>query len=325
MQLGLSFWDAKVLLSAIGLGLFTELAFAPLDAQTLQQRLDLHQRDVRDFLDALVVLGMLERHADTYSNTPETDYFLDRNKPSYIGGMLDRADVHLNPAWGSLTETLRTGQPQSGAAGNKELFDGLHADPVGLTGVARAMTSVALPSARAMARRFPWAFYRSFIEIGTAQGVVLVEISRAHPHLTGASFDLPSMRPIFESCVRRHKLTDRLHFQEGDFFKDPLAAADVFILGQILKECDLEAKRALSAKAFAALPEHVVLIVRNQMSSDERQENAAGFDYTAADCVGWMQQTGFIKVRREHLCGTYTMVTGVKPPDIGRKQNGVRR
>jgi hypothetical protein len=280
---------------------------------------------VRDFLDALVVLGMLERHADTYSNTPETDYFLDRNKPSYIGGMLDRADVHLNPAWGSLTETLRTGQPQSGAAGNKELFDVLHADPVGLTGVARAMTSVALASARALARRFPWAFYRSFIEIGAAQGAVLVEISRTHPHLTGASFDLPCMRPIFESFVRRHKLTDRLHFQEGDFLKDPLAAADVFILGQILKEWDLDARRALSAKAFAALPEHGVLIVCDQMSSDERRENAAGSDYAAADCVGWMQQTGFIKVRREHLRGTYTMVTGIKPPDIGRKQNRVRK
>ena len=325
MQLGLGFWDARVLLSAIELGLFTELAIAPLEADTLQQRLDLRQRDVRDFLDALVVLGMLERHADTYSNTPETDYFLDRNKPSYIGGMLDRADMHLHPAWGSLAETLRTGQPQSGAEGNKELFDVLHAYPVGLTAVARATTSVALLSAPALARRFPWAFYRSFIEVGAAQGALLVEISRTHPHLTGASFDLPCMRPIFGSCVRRHKLTDRPHFQEGDFFKDPLAAADVFILGQILKAWDLDTKRALSAKVFAALPEHGVLIVCDQMRSDERRENAAGFDYSAADCVGWMQQTGFIKVRHEHLCGTYTMVTGIKPPDIGCKQNCVRR
>jgi hypothetical protein len=226
---------------------------------------------------------------------------------------------------GSLAETLRTGQPQSGAAGNKELLDVLHADPVGLTGVARAMTGAPSPSAGALARRFPWAFYRSFIEIGAARGAVLVEISRTHPHLTGASFDLPYMRPIFESCVRQPKLTDRLHFQEGDFFKDPLAAADVFILGKILKEWDLDTKCAPSAKAFAALPEHGLLIICVQMSSDERRENGAGFDYTPADCVGWMQQTGFIKVRREQLCGTYAIVTGIKPADIGRKQNRVRR
>jgi hypothetical protein len=43
-------------------------------------------RSVGDFLDALVALGMLDRKAGKYRNTPETDLFLDRNKPTYIGG-----------------------------------------------------------------------------------------------------------------------------------------------------------------------------------------------------------------------------------------------
>ena len=64
MQLGLGFWGSKTLLSAVEIGLFTELAKDPLDFETLSERLMLHARSARDFLDALVALGMLERDGD---------------------------------------------------------------------------------------------------------------------------------------------------------------------------------------------------------------------------------------------------------------------
>jgi predicted transcriptional regulator len=76
MQLGFGFWGSKTLLSAVELGLFTELAKEKsLDAETLSERLMLHPRSARDFLDALVALGMLERDGDRYSNAIETDVF----------------------------------------------------------------------------------------------------------------------------------------------------------------------------------------------------------------------------------------------------------
>ena len=86
MKLGLGFRGAKTLLSAVELGLFTELAKAPRDGEGLRQRLGLHERGAGDFLDALVALGMIDRVDGIYANTAETDLYLDRNKPSYIGG-----------------------------------------------------------------------------------------------------------------------------------------------------------------------------------------------------------------------------------------------
>ena len=112
LQLAMGYVASKALLSAVELGVFTELAKEPLGCQTLVQRLGLHPRGARDFFDTLVSLQMLERHEDTYSNTVETDLFLDRKKPSYIGGWLE----NLNRSYclfGSLTEGLRTGQPQN--------------------------------------------------------------------------------------------------------------------------------------------------------------------------------------------------------------------
>ena len=95
------------------MGVFTELARGPQPFDALSGRLGLHPRSARDFLDALVALGFLQRNGDRYANTAETDLFLDRKKPSYIGGMLEMANPRLYPFWGHLTEALRTGQPQN--------------------------------------------------------------------------------------------------------------------------------------------------------------------------------------------------------------------
>src|SRR5262249_6436890 len=113
MLLGLGFWASKTLLSAIEVGLFTELSNGPLNAQALTERLRLHPRSTLDFFDALVSLGMLQREGDLYQNTAETGLFLVRGKPSYMGGILEMANERLYHFWGSLTEGLRTGLPQN--------------------------------------------------------------------------------------------------------------------------------------------------------------------------------------------------------------------
>lgn len=326
LQLGMGFWGSKTLLSAIELGVFTELSAGPLDGQTLASRLALHPRSARDFLDALVALQLLERSEGRYSNTPHADRFLDRNKPSYIGGMLEMANKRLYPFWGSLTEALRSGEPQNEARNGENFFAALYADPARLEEFLKAMTGISLGAAAAIAQKFPWTRYRTFIDVGCAQGAVPVQVALAHPHLSGGGFDLPAVRPVFEQYVAANGLADRLRFHPGDFFSDPLPAADVFVMGHILHDWNLEEKRRLLAKAYAALPADGALIVYESLIDDDRRENAfgllmslnmlietpGGFDYTGADCVGWMREAGFRETRVEHLTGPDSMVVGIK-------------
>lgn len=326
LQLGMGFWGSKTLLSAIELGVFTQLAAGPLDRDTLAQRLQLHPRSARDFLDALVALKMLQREGDRYANAPETDLFLDRNKPSYVGGMLEMANKRLYPFWGSLTQALRSGEPQNEAKVGENFFARLYAEPERLQDFLKAMTGISLGSAQAIARQFPWAQYRSFIDVGCAQGAVPVQVALAHPHLAGGGFDLPAVKPIFEQYVAAHGLSDRLRFHAGDFFNDRLPPADVFVMGHILHDWDLEEKRHLLARAYDALPDGGALIVYEALIDDDRRENAfgllmslnmlietpGGFDYTGADCTGWMKQAGFRETRVEHLVGPDSMVVGIK-------------
>src|SRR6185369_10002525 len=114
-RLGNAFCEAKLLLTATELGLFTVLDAGPATTEEIRATLKLGERGVRDFLDALVALGLLVRTAGRYRNGPAAEQFLVRDKESYSGGFLERANRMLYPAWGNLTEALRTGAPQAQA------------------------------------------------------------------------------------------------------------------------------------------------------------------------------------------------------------------
>ena len=231
---------SKVLFCAIEFGVFTELAKGPLRAEEIQARLKLHQRGAHDFLDALVALGMLERNGEWYSNSGETDFYLDRNKPTYIGGLFDLFNARNYRLFNSLGEGLTTGKPQNEIkTGNEDWADAMYATPERLGVFLRGMTGHSLPSAMAIARKFPWSKYKSFADIGPAEGCLPVQIALANPHLTGEGFDLPTVGPIFEEYVASFGLRDRIRFRAGNFFTDPLPAADVLVMGMILHDWNL--------------------------------------------------------------------------------------
>jgi precorrin-6B methylase 2 len=327
MQVGLGFWASKTLLSAIEMELFTELAGHPESGEALRDRLGLHPRSSEDFLDALVALGFLERGDGVYRNAPSTELFLDKHKPSYIGGILEMANHRLYRFWGGLTEALRTGQLQNEAkSGEMPFFQALYADPARLKGFLAAMTGLSHGANLAIARQFPWHEHETFVDVGTAQGDLAVQIALANENLTGVGFDLPEVAPVFEEYVEHNGVQERLRFAAGDFFADELPKADVLVMGHILHDWGLDEKRALIDKAHEALPEGGALIVYETIIDDDRSKNAFGllmslnmlietehgFDYTAADCMAWMTDAGFTGTYTEHLIGPDSMVIGVK-------------
>ena len=327
LQTGLAFWASKTLLSAIEVGVFTELTQGAQPLDVLAPRLGLHPRASRDFLDTLVALGFLQRDGDRYSNTPETDLFLDRAKPSYIGGILEMANHRLYPFWAHLTTALRTGQPQNELrTGEPGLFEVLYADPARLREFLAAMTGISHGANMTIARALPWANHKTFVDVGTAQGDLAVQIALANPHLRGVGYDLPAVAPIFEEYAAAMGVADRVTFQPGDFFAHDLPKADVILMGHILHDWDLPTKRMLVGKAFDALPVGGAFVVYEAIIDDDRSKNAfglmmslnmlietpGGFDYTGADCAAWMTEAGFSSTRVEHLVGPDSMVVGIK-------------
>ena len=326
LELGQAFRGSKTLLSAVELGVFTVLSNGPLDLGDLSKRVGLDARGARDFLDALVALRMLVRDLDgRYTNSAETDLYLDRNKPTYVGGVLETSIARSYAVWGSLTAALRTGKPQNDLSMVSN-FSGLYADTTLREAFMSTMTARTRPVARVMANKFPWANHGSLVDIGGAQGCLPVEIARAHPHITGGAFDLPPLEPSFDRLVKENDLASRLRFYPGDFFSDRLPTADVLVLGRVLHNWDLATKKMLLKKAYDALPPAGALIVYERLIDGERRSNAegllmglhmllmstGGFEFTGADCVGWMRETGFRNIRVEPLTADQSMVLGYK-------------
>jgi hypothetical protein len=327
MQLGLGFMASRTVLSAVDFGVFTALAGNPMEGEMLARQVGLHPRGARDFLDTLVALGLLNRNGQVYSNTPETDFFLDRAKKSYVGGMLEMSSARLYRFWGSLTEALKTGLPQSETkSGEKNAFETLYADPERLGNFLRAMTGLSMGAARNIAEKFPWRNYSSFADVGGAQGGVAAQIALKHPHLQGIVFDLPEVKPHAEGYLKSMNLESRVRFVAGDFFKDPLPKVDVIIMGHILHDWDLAEKKRLISKAYEAIPAGGAFLALDCVIDDERRgnplpllvslnmliETPGGFDYCGADCRRWMAEAGFRETRVEHMSGPDSIVVGIK-------------
>lgn len=326
LQLGFGFWGSKVLMSAVELGVFAALVPGPLDLDGLIARTGLHRRAARDFLDTLVSLGLLDRADDRYSNTPLSSAFLDPARPMYLGKMADLCNHHLYADWGSLTEALTTGRRQRPTVSPTRAYTEIY--PVGAEArtFAEAMTGASLPLSLEIAKRLPWGTYRDFADVGCAQGGVTVEVARANPHLRGIGVDLAPVQGCFEEYVAAAGLSNRLRFQAGDIFADPIPSVDVVILGHMLHGLDLAGKQRLLLKAHAALPVGGMLVVFDMMIDDDRRRNTigllmslnmlletdGGFDYTGAECLGWVREAGFRQTRIERLPGPQSMVIGIK-------------
>ncbi len=330
MQIGAGFFATKTLLSAVELGLFTSLAREPKAGKAIERELGLNARATADFLDALVALGFLQREGDsvagTYRNAPDTELFLDKNKPQYIGGILEMMNDRLYGFWGNLTTALKTGLPQNEIKGGGDLFGALYADEARLEGFLRAMSGIQMGPFMALANAFDFSKHKSVCDVGGAGGALSMVLARKFEHLALTTFDLGPVAPIAKRNISAAGLGSRINVAAGDFFTDALPQADVITMGNILHDWDVEKKLHLLRSAYAALPVGGALIAIENVIDDERRKNAfgilmslnmlietnGGFDYTGADFAGWARSVGFKDVKVLPLVGPASAVIAYK-------------
>ncbi|MFI0976924.1 methyltransferase [Streptomyces sp. NPDC021093] len=349
IDVAVAFWKSKALLSAVELGIFSELAHTPSTCAELCERLGIAGRGAADLLDALVSLGLLLRDDGVYRNAPVADLHLDPRKPATdISGYLSFLNAGFG-CWAGMTEALRSGgridfsaalsasvSEDHGGAGDPKLvgaraaddtFGEAYAAPDQVSGFLRAMTGYSMGANQAVGEKFDWSSARTVADVGCAEGSLLAQVLSRHPHLEGIGFDLPVVGGGFDAHLKQVGLTDRARFAGGDFFADPLPTADVLVMGHVLHDWDLDTKKMLIAKAYEALPPGGRLLIYESLIDDDRRERTTGLlislnvstvsvggrGYTGAECGEWMRATGFTEVKVSHLDGPEHLVVGVKP------------
>jgi predicted O-methyltransferase YrrM len=322
METGMAFWPAKVLLSAVELGVFTELADGAKTGGELSKALGLHARANPDFFDTLVALKFLERDGDgpggRYRNTAETAMFLNKKSPGFLGGFLEMANARLYPFWGNLTDGLRTGKPQNELkTSGKSMFEELYSSPARLEQFADAMTGISHGNFAALAEKFDFSRYKTLCDIGGSVGLLSILVAKRHPHMRCTTTDLPEVAKIATRKIAAAGLADRVTARPLDFFNEPYPKADVITMGMILHDWNLEKKMHLIRGAYEALPPGGAFIVVENLIDDARRENAFGlmmslnmliefgeaFDFTGADFARWCKEAGFKRTEVIPLAG----------------------
>ncbi|WP_445452941.1 methyltransferase [Flavobacterium sp. 25HG05S-40] len=314
MKIGTGFWASKILLSAVKFQVFTTLAEKKtMSAIELKSHLGFKStdRNVYDFLDALTTFGFLNREGlletAQYSNSMDTDFFLDKNKPSYIGGMLEMLNHRLYGFWGNLEEGLMTGLPQNEIKDGEDLFDALYSDADRLKEFIHAMSGFQMGNFMALAQSFDFSKHKTLVDIGGSAGMLSIMVAKHQGHMNCTSWDLPPVAPIANEVIQQFQMHDRVKTDSGNFFKDEFPNADIITMGNILHDWDEETKLMLIKKAYNSLPEGGVLIAIENVIDADRNKNAvglmmslnmlietgSGFDYTFSDFNKWTNAVGF--------------------------------
>lgn len=315
IQTGMGFWASKVLLAGIKFKLFTMLAGKTMKGSQIKETLQLQasQRHVYDWLDALVSLGFLQREglldSALYKNAPDANMFLDQNKLSYVGGILEMSNNRLYRHWADLEEGLLTGLPQNESkhSGNMQFFEELYKDQTKLHEFVDAMSGIQMNNFLVLAGEFNFSQYSSMADIGGADGLLSIQVCRRHPAIRCTTFDLPPVETLAKKKIAQFNLDERIKVISGDFMKEPLPNAEVITMGNILHGLNEEGKQALINKAYEALPAGGVLIAIENIIDNERRQNTFGmlmslnmliengdaFDYSLLDFEKWTKEAGF--------------------------------
>ncbi|MBA0883864.1 methyltransferase [Flavobacterium undicola] len=315
MQIGSGFWASKILLTAVKFELFTHLAKeGSLSAKEIKSLLKLNctDRHLFDFLDALFSFGFLKRdgllETAKYSNSLDTELFLDKAKTSYVGGMLEMMNDRLYGFWSNLEDGLKTGLVQNESKnGNEPIFVTLYKDPELLKGFVNAMTSIQIGNFMALAQKFDFSKYKTFLDVGGSAGILSTMIAKYNSNMSCTTFDLPAVEAMAKETIQKFDVSKQVKAVSGDFFTDSLPKADVIAMGNILHDWNEENKLMLMQKAYDALPDGGVFIAIESVIDNERKQNAFGlmmslnmlietgdgFDYTFDDFNKWATQIGF--------------------------------
>jgi len=295
-----SYWQSKILLTALRLDVFTTLADQALSAATLAERLGAAERGLTILLDALVALGLLVKQEHCYANTPFASVALDRTKPSFCGYM-PLLDAHCWELWGRMEDTIRGGtNPAQDAV--------FHADALGTELLLRGLHADALRLAPALAARLDLGRRRRLLDLGGGAGTYAIVFCQANPGLTAVLFDLPGPLALAQSVISAAGLLDRITLTAGDFRTDALPRGfDLVLLSNVLHGQSAETNRRLLGEVYGALEPGGGLVVRDVLMAADRTgptfgalfavnlllHSAAGRCYTLSEVGDWLARAGF--------------------------------
>jgi hypothetical protein len=241
----------EALRAAIELDVFTLVAGGRRTAEQIAGACGASPRGVRILADYLTILGFLHKHGDEYEATPDTQTFLSRSSPAYLGGTLE---FLLTPKLRECFEKLTAAVRRGGTAVSEEGTVS-HDNPIWVA-FARGMAPLMQLPARLLADLIGGGAGQPLrvLDVAAGHGLFGITVAQRYPHAQVMALDWPNVLAVAAENARKAGVADRLDQRPGSAFDvDWGGPYDVVLLTNFLHHFDLSVCEALAAKAFASL------------------------------------------------------------------------
>ena len=315
-----------VLFAAADLDVFTALANGQSTLDQLVTACHAEAEPLRLLLEACVSEGLITVEGDTYRNTPATDAFLVRGRPSYGGHGLKYAE-DLYPAWGHLADLVRTGRPAI--------------DPESILGDDKEKTRAFILAMHERARGSgmgsvlphgaDFGGRRRLLDVGGGPGTYSMALVQQIPGLRSTVLDLPGVLEVTREIVQQHGFADRIDLQPGNYLEAEFGSGyDAVLLSGMMHRERAETCRMLLRKSFAAMDSGGLVVVSDVFFDDDSKRTPPfaihfalnmmltsneGSAHAKTEMARWMTEAGFEQVQVKELPAPnpHSLVTWIRP------------
>jgi acetylserotonin O-methyltransferase len=322
-----AFRRSKTMFAAVSLGVFDALAPGPKMLIPLAAELQADADALGRLLDACVGLGLLQRTATGYANSPAAAAYLCRTSPRRLTGYLYYSNEVLWKLWANLEDAVREGKHrwQQTYGWDGPIFANFFRTEESKREFLLGMHGYGLISSPQVAAAFDLSRFRRLVDLGGATGHLAVAACQRYPTLHAVVFDLPDATPLAQEMIAGTAVADRVSAEAGNFFTDSLPEADLYAVGRILHDWSEDKILLLLRKVYERLPSGGALLVAEKLLDPDRSGPVwaqmqslnmlvctEGKERTLAEYDSLLKQAGFAEVEGRKTASPLDAVLAVK-------------
>jgi SAM-dependent methyltransferase len=287
----MGFRTTQMIHVAAKLGLADCLAAGPRPAEELAAAVGAEPQALHRLLRALASLGIFAQdEAGDFALTPQAELLRSDVQGSLRDIALMYGEDWLWQAYGNMTHSVRTGAPAFTKTHGQPFYGYLHAHPRAAARFNAAMSGFSSHETAAILEAYDFSDARRVVDIGGGHGALLAALLRAHPQLTGAVFDLPSV--VAGAATVLSELGERVRAVAGDFFDEAPAGADLYVMKSVLHNWDdADAERILTTCRAAMAPDARLLVIERAVPEGNAPAEAKLFDINMLVVAGGCERT----------------------------------
>jgi acetylserotonin N-methyltransferase len=323
LELLTAFRRSKTMFCAVALGVFDALAAGPKSLTALANELQTSADGLERLLDACVGLNLLSKHQDAYSCGPEAAAYLTRNSPHRLTGYIHYSNNVIWKLWANLEDAVREGTHRwrQSFGWDGPIFSHFFHTQEAHDEFLMGMHGYGPISSPHVVTAFDLSSFGYLVDLGGATGHLAIAACQRYPKLRAAVFDLAGTEPLARAVLDASGLSDRIRFDAGDFFNDPLPEGDLHVLGRIIHDWTEEKILSLLSRIHAALPPSGAVLVAEKLLWEDKTGPAwaqmqnlnmltctEGKERTLGEYEALLTRTGFVDVRG---CPTSSLLDAV--------------